>query len=401
MTAHERARHDSADVAPAVPSPLAAARVVLGLLLVLAGPVVLAVGAVPQLISTFGPDPFTFLIQDRARPPVGGNDVLLTLGVLVLPAGGFSLAYLSARSKTRQWISAFCTVFFTVQAGLLAAAVLWITGVGYDAAALFALPHSFDTGVPITPIAMLFSVAAAAIMHTLGRRTTFDAESADYFAEGNTVVRVRPLPVALHALWAAVAVGATAAAVYLPLLLAERAAAGADRGILPHGTLGAWPRYTDYGFAEARAAYAVTLGILAGAVISSLIKKVLYRTILRSYIGATAPQESENRWKTLQAVAHYPIAVAGATGTAIALFLLPFGHSDSSPDTAVVIFSVATGALVLLGLFMLASVWRSGDDPIYDSALQRGELGDLQKTFAAPARRRRGPKRPKRPRQNH
>jgi len=401
MTAHKRAQPDTADVAPAVSSPFGAARVVLGLLLVAAGPVVLAIGMLPQLVPTFGPDPFTFLIQDRAGAPEDGNGNLLTFGVLVLPAGGFSLAYLSARSRTRLWIARFGVVFFALQAVLVAAAVLWITGAGLHAAALFALPRSFDTGAVTAPIALLASVAAAAIMYTLGKRTTFDAQSADYFAEGNTVVRVRPLPIVVHALWAAVSAAAVAAVVFVPLVLIDRAAAGSTTGSLPLGTTAAWPRYVDLDFADARGAYAVTVGVLAGAVVSSLIKKVLYRTILRSYIGAPASEASENRWRGLQAVAHYPIAVAGGTATAIVLFLHPTDDYDDPADTAIVIFAAITAALVLLGLFMLSSVWKSGDDPLYDSALQRGEVGDLHKTFAVPNRRKRTPKRPKRPRQNN
>ena len=401
MTAHKRAQPDPADHAPADQSPFGAARVVVGLLLVLAGAVVLAVAMLPQLVPTFGADPFTFLIQDRTGAPEDGNGTLLTFGALVLPAGGFSLAYLSATSRTRLWIAGFCAVFFTLQTLLLAGAVLWITGTGLHAAALFALPRSFDTGVITSPLALLFSVAAAVIMFVLAKRTTFDAQSADYFAEGNTVVRVRPLPVVVHALWAVVALAVLAAVLYLPLALIERAALDPAAGTLPEGSSAPWPRYTDLDFADARAAYAVTVGILVGAIVSSLIKKVLYRTVLRGYIGAPVSAQTEDRWKGIQSFAHYPIAVAGGTATAAVLFLLPTNDYDEPDATAIAIFTSISIALLFLGLFLLSSVWKSGDDPLHESALQQGVVGDLHKTFAVPDRRKRTPKRPKRPRRNH
>jgi len=401
MPPHERAQQSTAEAPPARPTPFGIASVVAGFLLVLAGPVVLALVSLPQLAPTFGPAPLTFIKPDRIGYPDDGNSLLLMLGVLVLPAGGFSLAYLSAGGRVRRWIAGFCVVFFAIQTVVLAAAVLWITGTGLGANALVRLSSDYDTGLVTSPVALLFCLAAAAIMFVLARRTSFDAQSEEYFGEGDAVVRVRPLPLAVHTLWLLLAVALCAAVVYLPLLAVERAElldAATTPGMTPGvGMTAAWPGYPGGDFAVARGTYAVTLGIIAGAVLSSLIKKVLYRTLLRHSIGGLVSDAVGNRWRGLQNFAHYPIAVAGGTAAGAVLLLFPTEEFGYSSDTAVAVFAGITAALVVLGVFMLSSVWKSGDDPLVDAALQQAKVADLHGSFAVPERRRRGRTRPRRP----
>ena len=397
MPPHERARPKSAEAPPAQPSPYGVASVIAGIVFVLAGAAVLAAMSLPQLLPTFGADPFTFVKPDRVGYPEDGSPVLLMLGVILLPAGGFSLAYRSAGGRLRRWIAGSCVVFFAIQTVLLAAAVLWITGTGLGANALVRLTSDYDTGIVTSPVALLFCLAAAAIMFVLARRTSFDAQSAEYFGEGDAVVRVRPLPLAVHALWLLLAVALCAAVVYLPVLAVERAEL-LDTEMTPGvGMTAAWPGYPGGDFAVARGTYAVTLGILAGAVLSSLLKKVLYRTLLRNAIGGPVSDASENRWRGLQSFAHYPIAVAGGTATGAVLLLLPTEEFGYPSDTAVTVFASITAALVVLGVFMLSSVWKSGDDPLFDAALQQAKVADLHGSFAVPERRGRGRTRPRRP----
>ena len=396
MSAQPR-NHESASPGDeaAKPSPYGLATAVVGMLVVLAGPVVLLIAMLPHLVPTIGPQPLTYWKPDLSVRTGAGDTTALYFGALLLPAAGFSMAYLAGSHRLRRRFAGFCTVFFPLQAVLLAVALFWITGTGLHASDLFGADRENSTSILTAPIAMLFCAAAAAIMYVLARRTDFDAKSADYFGQGDTVVRVTPLPVLVHALWVLLGLAACAAVVYLPVVALWRVdGLEVDWSALP-GTLQAWPRTVDYDFATARAAYAVVLGILVGAVASSLLKKGLYLTVLSSRMLQPVDSVTEHRWRTIQSFTHYPIALAGGALTACVLFLVPVGRYPGDPDiTAIAIFGAIGTGLLLTGVYFNASAWKSGDHPLNEAALQQAVVGDLQKTFAVPERRKRSPTRP-------
>jgi hypothetical protein len=391
MAAHPRSqRSRQPDGEPARPSRYATASVVVGLLVLLAGPVLLAATTLPHLIPTFGPAPLTAWPGRGSELSADGHSAYLYYSVLLLPAGGFCLAYLGARHRLRRWIAGGCVVLFGVQTVSLAAAVLWIAGTGLPANAIVDTTADESTWIVTSPFPLLVCLAAAAIMFVLARRTDFDAKSAEYFSQGDTVVRVRPLPLWLHALWTLVALAFLASVIYLPALAQWRIDNLAP--VAPEGAAQPWPLSTSGDFAVARATYAVFLGIIAGAVASSLLKKALYRSPLGDAIQWRVDNRTANRWRGINSVTHYPIALAGGTLTACLLFLVPsrppaFGVHQ--PDTtALAIFASISAALVLLGIFFVASAWKSGDDPLHDSPLQQGGYEDLYGAFATPARRK-------------
>ena len=368
-----------------------------GVLLILAGPVVLAVAVLPQLLPTFGPEPLTFLAieapEDNAVLPLG-------IGSLILPAAGFSLAYLNASIVVRRRISAACIAWFATQTLLLAAAVVWITGGGLDAGTLIGTTSREAPAVIASPLGLLLCTAAAAVMLALSRRTTFDAQSNEYFGQGNAVVRVTPLSVAVHTFWVGVAAAVWAAVVWLPILAVDRVNGLELTSSPAAGDAEPWPLYPHGDYEYARAAYAVVAGIIVGAVASSLLKKVLYRTVLRDTIGRTVPATTQNSWRSIQPFVHYPIAIAGGAATASMLFLFPVEQRyDGAIDTGGATLFAVIGAIgVVAGVFTICSVWRSGDHPLYDSPLQKAVAGNIRGSFATPLRRRSATtKRPKSP----
>jgi hypothetical protein len=382
---------------PASPSPFGTAAVVIGVLLVLAGPVVLGVAILPHVLPTFGPEPLTVRPRPASSLPEDGGTWSLYLGTLLLPAAGFSTAYLSARHRLRRWIAGACVVLFALQTVLLAAALLWVTGSGLPASAILDADRDSSTAIVTAPLALLFCLAAAAIMYVLAGRTDFDAKSAEYFARGDAVVRVRPLPLRFHALWLLVALAVWAALVWLPVIAVGRIQSlGLDELV---GGPEPWPVSVSDDFAIARAAYAVVIGIVAGGILSSLAKKALYRSPLGASLQRPVDDRTADRWRGLQPTTHYPIALAGGTLTACALFLVPSDrhpYGVSEPDTtAIAIFASISVALVVLGGVLVASAWKTGDDPLHDAPLQRARPYDLQGSFARPARRTRA-KRPSR-----
>ena len=361
----------------------------IGILLVLAGPVVLAVAILPHLLPTFGPEFLTVPLLDRYPTPEDSSSGALFIGALLLPAAGFSTAYLTAGHRLRLWIAGACVALFGLQLVLLSSALLWITGAGLDASALVGADRDESTAILTSPVALLFCLAAAAIMFVLARRTTFDEMSADYFAEGNTVVRVRPLPLWQHAAWALLGLAVWAFVVVLPVFAVARV----ETLDMLRDDAEAWPITVGGDFAIARAAYAVFLGILIGGVVSSLAKKALYLSPFGRSIQASVDDRTANRWRGLHSVTHYPIALSGATLTAVVLFLVPvgrFGHGGSGPDVvAIAIFAGVSAALLLLGGYLVVNAWKSGDDPLYDSALQQAAPFDVIGTFTTPKRRKR------------
>ena len=382
---------------PAAASPYGLAAIVFGVLLLLAGPVVLAVAILPQLSPTFGPEWLTFwpieAPEDSAVLPLG-------LGVVVLPAAGFSMAYLNAGIVARRRISATCIAWFAAQTTLLIAAVLWITGGGLDAGTLIGTTSSEAPLVIASPLGLLVCTAAAAIMLALSKRTTFDAQSNEYFEQGNAVVRVTPLPVALHALWVVVSAAAWAAIVWLPIVAVERVnALELTSSSVPAGVAEPWPWYPHGDYEYARAVYAVVAGIIVGAVASSLLKKVLYRTILRDTIGRTVPGATQDSWRSIQPFVHYPIAIAGGAASASMLFLFPVEQRyDGAIDTGgAALFAVIGAVALIAGIYVVCSVWRSGDHPLFDSPLQKAVAGDIRGSFRTPARRKSASERPKSP----
>jgi hypothetical protein len=407
MTAHDRVEPPAPGQAappaetqegapPAAASPFGLAAVTLGVLLIVAGPFVLASAILPQLLPTFGPEPLTFLaVEAPEDKPV----LSLGIGALILPAAGFSLAYLNAGIVVRRRISAACTAWFAAQTLLLAAAVVWITGGGLDAGTLVGTTSREASAVIASPLGLLLCAAAAAIMLALSRRTTFDAQSDEYFGQGDAVVRVTPLSVAVHALWAVVAAAVWAAVVWLPVLAVGRVN---DLELISSPAAGSaepWPLYPHGDYEYARAVYAVVVGVILGAVASSLLKKVLYRTILRDTIGRTVPAATQNSWRSIQPFVHYPIAIAGGAATASMLFLLPVEQRyDGAIDTGgATLFCVIAAIATVAGVFAICSVWRSGDHPLFDSPLQKAMAGDIRGSFATPARRKSAARRPRSP----
>jgi hypothetical protein len=371
------------------PSVFAAARTVLGLLLVIAGPVVLGIALLPQLLPTIGPGAFT--VWGRLEFPENHGTLPLLFGALVLPAGGFSLAYKSTSHRRRRWIAGACIPLFGLQTVLLAAAVLWMTGAGYTASELLAADRDDSTAIIAAPLGLLLSLAAAAIMYALARRTDFDAKSGEYFgAAMGTVVRVKPLPVGIHALWAAAALAAWAAVVFLPALAASRVAEGGLNDNVPNDEPMAWPSLAGSDFDTARAAYAVVLGILVGAVISSLLKKVLYRTVLGGYIKRPVDAATVKRWRAVSGGAeHYPISVAGGFLTGSVLFFVPVdSYYDPDVASAVVLAAIAAVAIVA-GFYLVSSIWKNGLDPLLDSPLQQTDPRAAGRLLKGSNRRRR------------
>ena len=364
--------------------------VVLGVLLVLAGPVVLAATLLPHLIPTFGPEPLTAWPGRAAEMSEDGDSTALYFAALLLPASGFCLTYFSAGVRLRRRIAGACVVLFGLQTVLLAATIFWTTGTDLPASAIVNGDRDSSTALVTAPLPLLVCLAAASIMFVLARRTDFDAKSAEYFGQGNTVVRVRPLPLWLHTLWLLVALAFLASLVYLPDLAQWRIDNFATDA--PEGAAQPWPLSTSGDFATARAAYAVFFGILAGGVASSLLKKALYRSPLGDVIQRRVDNRTANRWRGINSVTHYPIALAGGTLTACLLFLVPsqpprFGVHE--PDTtALAIFASVSAALLLLGVFLVASAWKSGDDPLHEAALQKGGYEDLHGALATPERRK-------------
>jgi len=382
---------------PASPSPFGAAAVVLGVLLVLAGPVVLGVAILPHVLATLGPEPLTVRRQPASTLPDDGGTGLLYLGTLLLPAAGFSTAYLSAHHRPRRWIAGACVVLFALQTVLLAAALLWVTGSGLPASAILGADRDSSTAIITAPLALLFCLAAAAIMYVLARRSDFDAKSAEYFERGDAVVRVRPLPLSLHALWLLAVLAVWAALVWLPVIAVGRIQSlGLDDLV---GGPEPWPVSVSDDFAIARAAYAVVIGIVAGGILSSLAKKALYRSPLGTMVQRPVDDRTADRWRGLQPMTHYPLALAGGTLTACALFLVPSDrhpYGVYEPDTtAIAIFASISGALAVLGAVLVASAWKTGDDPLHDAPLQQAKPYDLHGSYATPTRRKRSKRAPR------
>jgi hypothetical protein len=367
------------------------AQVVLGLVVVLAGVVVLGFSMLPQLLPTIGPGFLTMWRLNSAAFPDDNGTVSIMFGALVLPAAGFSLAYKSAGHRLRRRIAGACVLLFTAETVLLAAAVLWITGAGQDAATLIGADPDESTTIMVAPIGMLFCLAAAAIMYILARRTDFDARSAEYFGPAkSTVVRVKPLSLVLHGLSVLVPLAVLAAVISLPAMAVERIEAGDLNDNVPDGDPVAWPYSPGMDFETARAAYAVVLGIIVGAIASSLLKKLLYRTILRGTIKRPVDDSTKKRWGAVTGGAeHYPIAIAGGLLTGSLLFFAPVDAVYYTPDTAsaTVLASIAAAALVL-GVYLIASIWKNGRDPLYDSPLRQADPRQAARILKS--RRRRG-----------
>jgi hypothetical protein len=134
----------------------------------------------------------------------------------------------------------------------------------------------------------------------------------------------------------------------------------------------------------------VVIGIVAGGILSSLAKKALYRSPLGASLQRPVDDRTADRWRGLQPTTHYPIALAGGTLTACALFLVPSDrhpYGVSEPDTtAIAIFASISVALVVLGGVLVASAWKTGDDPLHDAPLQQARPYDLQRCTGGPAR---------------
>jgi hypothetical protein len=387
----------------ALPTPSgypALATTVFGGLLVLAGAAVLGSAVLPQVVPTIGPDPLTFWPADTWDFPTGNGETGLLFGSLVLPAAGFGLAYKDAGAAARRWISGVGFFVFAAQSLMLAAAVVWMTGLGLGAESIIAAPADKYAVAVISPVCLFVCAAAAAIMNVLGRRTTFDGRSDEYFATGSAVVRVNPLPVALHALWLLLAIAAWTAIVYLPLA----AIAGVEALDLPftmdRGVPQPWPRRPDDDFELAQVVYGGTVGIIAGAVLSSLLKKVLYRTVLRGTVGRVVNDAMVNRWRSIQPFVHYPLAISGLAATVCVLITASAVGSGAGVDSgAVGLFAVLGLLAAVVGIVLVANVWRTGDDPLRDLPIHQAVAGDVRGSFRTPSKRTRTSKRePKRTR---
>jgi hypothetical protein len=369
----------------------AIATTVLGTLLVLAGAVVLGLVVLPHVVPTIGPEPLTFWPTDEWGLPTGGDELGLLFGALVLPAGGFSVAYRFAGPAARRWISGAGILVFLVQALLLAAAVVWMTGLGLGANTVIGAPDEEYAIVVIAPVCLLLCAAAAGIMNVLGRRTTFDRDADEYLATGSAVVRVRPLPVLVHVLWLLLAVAAWVAIVYLPMAAIARVEA-MDLPFPADPTVPRpWPDGVDDDFALAQVVYGATVGIIMGAVASSLLKKVLYRTVLRDRIGRPVADATANNWRSIQPFVHYPLSLAGLAVTVCVLIAASAAASGSPIDTgSIALFAVLGVLATVTGVVLVTNVWKTGDDPLRDLPIQQAVAGDPAASFRTLRRRRRG-----------
>jgi hypothetical protein len=362
----------------------------LGALLVLAGAVVLALAVLPQVVPTFGPDPLTFWPTDEWSRPATGTELGLLFGALVLPASGFTVAYRYAGAAGRRRISGVGIPVFLVQAVLLAAAVVWMTGLGLGANTIIAAPDSEYAVAVVSPVCLLLCAAAATIMNVLGRRTDLDDRADEYLATGSAVVRVRPLPVVVHALWLLLAVGAWLVIVYLPMAAMSRVEAMDLPFTVDPSVPRPWPDRVDDDFALAQVVYGATVGIVMGAVASSLLKKVLYRTVLRGTIGRAVPDATADNWRSIQPFVHYPLSLAGLAVTVCVLIATSAAGSGSPVDTgAITLFAVLGLLATVTGVVLVTNTWRTGDDPLRDLPIQQAVAGDVVASFRTPRRRRR------------
>jgi hypothetical protein len=369
----------------------AIATTVLGALLVVAGVIVLGLVVLPHVVPTIGPEPLTFWPTDEWSLPTGGGELGLLFGALVLPAGGFSVAYRFAGSAARRWITGVGILVFLVQALLLAAAVVWMTGLGLGANTVIGGPAEEYAIVVIAPVCLLLSAAAAGVMDVLGRRTDFGGRADEYLATGSAVVRVRPLPVVVHVFWLLLAVAAWAVIVYLPAAAIARVEAMGLPFTADPSVPRPWPDRVDDDFALAQIVYGATVGIIMGAVASSLLKKVLYRTVLRDRIGRPVADATANNWRSIQPFVHYPLSLAGLAVTVCVLIAASAAGSGSPPDTgAIGLFAVLGVLATVTGVVLVINVWKTGDDPLRDLPIQQAVAGDPAASFRTPRGRRRG-----------
>jgi hypothetical protein len=367
------------------------ATTVAGAMLVVAGMVVLGFAVLPQVVPTIGPEPLTFWPVDEWSLPADGTELGLLFGSLVLPASGFGLAYRDAGPAARRWISAACTLLFLVQGLLLAAAVLWMTGLGLGANTIIDAPRDSYAVAVIAPLCLLVCAAASAILNVLGRRSTFDARSAEYSTTGSAVVRITPLSLPAHALWLLLAVASWAVIVFVPLAAVARVAGMELPFAVDPTQPRPWPDRADDDFGLAQVVYGATAGIVTGAVASSLLKKVLYRTVLRGTVGRAVTDATANNWRSIQPFVHYPLALAGLAATVCVLVVTSATSSGSPVDSGVItLFTVLGGLATVTGVVLVVNIWKTGDDPLRDLPIQQAVPGDPGRSFRTPAKRRRG-----------
>jgi len=340
---------------------------------------------VPYVVPTFGPEWLTVDL-DAVLPPPPAPGLLgaFQFAVAILPAIAFSVGYFAAGATRRLFVSVAFAAIFGVQLVIYTAAVFWVTGAGRPAGAIVGI---LDDGSNSMYLAASFGLvagfAAAAIMTYFEARTTFPQQFDEYFEAGDAVVTSRPLPLWAHSLCAVGAIAVWAMIVAVPSMVL---ASGELVGKWDLASVEPWPvplLMNDY-FEVTQALAGGTVGVIAAVVLSSLVKKVLYRTVIRSVTGRDVAHSSF--WIAMQSVQHVPFALAGGAATLATINLRPvFDNYDGYSVASFWMWWVA-GVAAALGILLLSNVWRSGDDPLTDVPIQQARIRDV--TSLAPSRRR-------------
>lgn len=325
--------------------------VVAGWMLVLAGAAALIGSIAGPVSATTGSPPWTYVPDARA----GGAPAALLAVVVFGPLVGFNLIYWFARPRSRAPQLGWLAVLLSAELLLLTAAVIWVSGAGYPAGAVFDTGADSGDAVIGPTVLLTLGLVAVGIMRWLDTNTTFESQRAEYLHVGRTTVtatRLRHrsllgLVLAPLAVWLLV---------LAPLLLSH------GRNDSPSAVTNLpWPQaYHDGDELSATVTvYLPFLGACWGAWGSLLVQRVLYDGQWSGRATASSKRKPASAFaRLLVKFRHWPFTLGGVlTGFVVPAVFGPDGISWLDLITGL----IAVGACFGVGLLMLRWEWKARD----------------------------------------
>jgi hypothetical protein len=318
-----------------------------GLELLAAGAFVWSV--VPQVVATVGRSGFTYAQGATVEHSAPGW--LPSVGILGLLLG-FNLIYWNAPPAQRARQMAYVVALNLFELVCLMVCVIWVTGAGYPAGAIFDLSTDSADGAVGATLLIGVALAAAGIMLWLGSSSTFDEQRDEYLDEGRTTVTTTSMSVRAHACWFG-AILAGWLLLLIPMLLSNSGTNGYSNADVVRDL--PWPRkatFYDDKLSDALTMYAVLLAVLWGLSGSMLIEKLLYRGPWADRAARSRKQARGAGWlpRFLVRFRHWPIVIAGF-GLSIAAQAPPDPSvsrlSDLLPAGVLAVICLAVGLLLL------------------------------------------------------
>ena len=316
----------------------------LGWLLLAAGAASLLWLIAAPVSATVGSPPWTYNADATGSTAPGFLPTVVIGGPLL----GFNLVYWFSRPASRTRQLGCMVALLLAELLLLTAAVVWVTGAGYQAGAVFDLTaDSADTVIGMT-LLLLVVLAAAGIMFWLGTSTTFEDQRAEYLHDGRTTVTATRMGVRSH-------LALVLAAFVIWLLFLVPVFLGHNRRYTDATTNLTWPeRYYDGNeLSSAIDTYQPLVGLLWGFALSLLVEKVLYQGVWAARAKASSKRPRASWFaRTLVRFRHWPFTIGGLLST----FIVP---SAITPD-GIHWLDLTTGAatdLVLFGIGLLFFRW--------------------------------------------